>query len=184
MGSINQAPLPITLLSFLGRKMNDQHLLQWTTSSEQNNHHFILQRSNNELNFENIATIDSKAHQGNSQVAITYNYTDRSPLQGNNFYRLQQVDIDGKITYSEIISLNNDKLQNELYAYPNPVKNLLVIESLSNHDIVLMNAVGQVILKNKMEPFSGKYKSNIDFSDLSTGLYYLKAGDEILKIIK
>lgn len=184
LGSINQTPLPVTLLSFVGRTLNDQHLLQWTTSSEQNNHHFVLQRSHNALNFENIATIDSKAPHGNSQVEITYQYTDKLPLKGPNYYRLQQVDIDGKTHFSEIISLSNDQFHNELYAYPNPVKNVLVVESITNHDIALMNAVGQVILKSKMEPYGDKYKTKLNFSDLATGLYYLKAGDEILKIIK
>ena len=91
------APLPVTLLKFEAEKIGDQALLTWTTALEFNNSHFIIQRSADGINFEDIGKVYSKKSTPNA-----YNFTDNKPNKGINYYRLKQVDYDAKFEMSPI----------------------------------------------------------------------------------
>ncbi len=91
--TIGCGPLPIELLSFFCSQKGTKMSLEWITSSETNNNYFVVERSPDGVNFEDIGT---KPGSGNSNAAMKYNFTDHHPLPGPNYYRLKQVDFDGK----------------------------------------------------------------------------------------
>ncbi|HEY1038492.1 MAG TPA: hypothetical protein VGF30_03760, partial [Bacteroidia bacterium] len=92
--------LPIQLVYFTAEGLKNHTVqLKWQTASETNNNYFELQRSTDDLNFTDIARIDGA---GNSNTLINYKYIDENPIQGNNYYRLKQVDFDGNFHYSPI----------------------------------------------------------------------------------
>ena len=117
-------PLPITLLSFTGRLQPDNSvLLNWETANEINNSYFEIERSGNGIDFTGIAKLPGS---GTSAEAQDYSFIDSHPLQGINFYRLRQVDLDGHSSYSAVITVmvNGDKL---FAIAPNPVQGLLTV---------------------------------------------------------
>ena len=121
LGSEESAALPITLVSFdLNKLENGQIDLKWSTTSEQNNAFFFIERSQDGRNFKTIGSIEGA---GNSQTLLEYSFLDTQPDLGFNYYRLKQVDFNGQFEYSEIKAAYVDKVEvTEAYSvYPNPV---------------------------------------------------------------
>lgn len=95
-----QAALPVKLIEFTVSGNNASNLLQWKTAAEINSSHFIIQRSNNGTDFENIGSMGAA---GNSSMATPYAYTDFTPYSFVNYYRLLMVDKDNNKEYSNIV---------------------------------------------------------------------------------
>jgi hypothetical protein len=99
--SLNNTPLPIDLVEFNAQLINKKVKLTWTTVSEVNNDYFTVERSDkNAMDFSFIATVNS--YMNNSNVLLNYEAWDNQPLQGMQYYRLKQTDLDGEFTYSEL----------------------------------------------------------------------------------
>ncbi len=99
------SPLPIELVSFTGEKQKDgTNLLFWTTATETNNDYFVMTRSTDGLNWENIGIVQGA---GNSVSSIDYQLRDNNPPNTINYYRLVQVDYNGQSLPSGIVSINN-----------------------------------------------------------------------------
>jgi len=96
------APLPVELLSYQANLRGGIAEIHWSTATEHNNNFFTIERSNDGVKFEELATINGA---GNSSTKQTYSYKDRSPLPGINYYRLAQTDFDGSLKYMGIQSL-------------------------------------------------------------------------------
>ncbi|MFN4915460.1 MAG: T9SS type A sorting domain-containing protein [Sphingomonadales bacterium] len=94
-GSI--APLPVSLLSFSGRAADKEVHLNWVTASEQNSSHFEVERSANGKDYTAIGHVKAG---GNSFSILNYQFKDVNSINGSSYYRLKQVDVDGKFTYS------------------------------------------------------------------------------------
>jgi hypothetical protein len=98
--------LPVKLISFTAERYQEsQSQLNWSTASEINNDHFDIERSPDGTQWEKIGEVKGN---GNSNATIDYSFIDDNPLSGANYYRLKQVDADGKFEYSEIASLTLD----------------------------------------------------------------------------
>ncbi len=171
--------LPVTLYSFTGRTEGAVNLLQWTTATEINNRAFELQRSADGRNYTSIATIPSKAENGNSASQLTYQYTDTRPLSGTNFYRLKQIDFDGKFNYSDIVTLKSKATDIRISSvYPNPTRNELnlVIASPSSErvTIVVTDLTGKVILQRATQLVNGDTQESLNVQSLSAGTYMVK----------
>jgi hypothetical protein len=113
------ATLPVTLQYFSGRMTESGALLGWATAREENNAYFRVERSQDAVAFESIATIPTQAPDGNSVETLTYSFLDLSPLPGTTYYRLTQTDRDGPRTTSKIIALTREGAAPVLF--PNPV---------------------------------------------------------------
>jgi hypothetical protein len=174
------AALPVTLLNFSGEVNGKQNLLHWTTATEQNNTGFEIQRSTNGINFSKIGFVDTKAINGNSNSKITYDFTDNNYSATINYYRLKQIDKDGKFSFSNIVVLkNNNAVALGLYAiYPNPAKNILNVKTSSagNTKITLLvtDVSGKLIITKQTNVGNGESIIPLDVSHLSAGSYFLK----------
>ena len=101
LGPLN--PLPVELLYFDASLQDENSVeIKWATATETNNDFFILERSANDLNFIPIQTFTGA---NNSTQTIYYSTIDKNPVNGENFYRLKQIDNNGAFTYSEIKSV-------------------------------------------------------------------------------
>jgi uncharacterized membrane protein len=115
--------VPVEFLSFDAKRMNDKVNLTWVTASEINNSHFEVERSIDNSKFENIGTVKGN---GTTSMMNTYKLTDNiSKLMNSNattlYYRLKQVDFDGEFAYTEVRTVELNKLDAiELTVYPNP----------------------------------------------------------------
>ena len=110
-------PLPVSYISFTATPETKRVRLNWRTSTEVNNHHFNIERSANGYAFIKIGEIPGN---GNTSTYHDYIFYDDVPLKGRSFYRLQQVDMDNKFKYSDIVAVKyGDKTKFEIF--PNPV---------------------------------------------------------------
>lgn len=103
---VDLGPLPVELLSFTAQQTQQQVILEWLTATETNNAGFVVERSADARNWENIGWVEGH---GNANRMIRYQYLDRQPLQGINYYRLKQVDYDGAYEYHKIVALRVQK---------------------------------------------------------------------------
>ena len=172
--------LPVELLKFEAELIKGQVLLNWETQSELNNDYFLIERSIDGLQWESIGKVSGN---GTSNISHNYETIDGSPLLGLSYYRLKQVDFDGAFAFSEIREIYHDQ---ELFnIYPNPATEFVTVElsdnvkNIENTDIEIIDLNGKTLkaIKAKSE------KTNIDVSDLSTGVYFVKVGNTVKKVM-
>jgi len=119
-GGLGQSPLPVELLNFEAKCLEDNSVkIDWSTASENNSSHFDVRKSFDGFTWETIETVPSA---GNSTELLSYSVIDRSMTNGNVYYRLKQVDIDGQYEIFDIVNTNcgEEINANLLNIYPNP----------------------------------------------------------------
>jgi Secretion system C-terminal sorting domain len=107
-------------------------------------------------------------------TAASYEFVDKDPLS-ISFYRLRQIDNDGKETLSKVISIST-KSNSKLKVFLNPVSDELNVTGLEG-DYQIINLLGQVLLRDSS-------KTQIDVSALSQGTYLLRVGEEQVRFVK
>ena len=172
------AVLPVELLDFKATPSVSGNHLTWTTTNEVNNKGFQVERR---LGNSQQATGDSWETLGfitAKNKSSSYQFLDVTPPSGAGgaYYRLRQMDNDGKETFSKVISISS-KGSDKLKVYPNPVSNVLTVEYTEGGHYQIINLLGQQVS-------SGKAAQRIDVSVLPQGTYFLKLGLEQVKFIK
>jgi len=120
--------VPVNLLNFRAKAVKTNSLLTWQTATEANNERFEIEQSRDALHFIKIGSVKGV---GNSNILQSYSFTDYTPAKGINFYRLKQVDTDGKFVYSETRRVDfNDSPLFELYNNPSNGTNIIVKTNL------------------------------------------------------
>ena len=121
----SQGVLPIELLSFTGKLQNENVKLNWSTSFEQNNKGFEIERSLDGINFRKIGFV---AGAGNSNSTRNYSFTDPQRAVEFNYYRLKLVDIDNTFDYSDVVLVKNAFGKQDVYMAGNPITNSINIQ--------------------------------------------------------
>lgn len=124
---VSFSPLPVTLLSFSAYSTGENIDFKWSTASEKNNAYFVIERSINGTDFTEIQKIPSQVRSGNSTVRLDYTGRDLHPIKAISYYRLKQVDADGSLSYSKLISMGNEPEKN-IRLYPNPTSGDFFLE--------------------------------------------------------
>ena len=162
--------MPITFGSFTAQKQNKTVKLNWTTEQEFNSSHFIIERSADGRNWQSLASI---AAAGNSSNHLEYTAYDNLPLNGTSYYRIKEVDKDGRLQVSVVRPVNFDAGYSITVA-PNPAKDFIVVtmDRINNAGsaIQLFNASGSVVYTEK----TNLSKININTSAFARGLYFIK----------
>lgn len=179
--------LPVTWLSFTGQVTpGNNHLLRWIVASENNNKQFDIEASSDGNVFLPLAY---QLSAGNTNSQRQYEYVHINPSQGTTWYRIKQTDIDGRVSYSTIISLNNNKQSIASTIYPVPSQNRVTVN------------FGKLVSKVKMEIFTADMKSvsteyidrpvfthDINIQHFTKGAYFIRISGntsaEILRFIK
>ncbi|RYZ99427.1 MAG: T9SS type A sorting domain-containing protein [Sphingobacteriaceae bacterium] len=164
-------PLPVTLLHFSAvNYRNNTSLLGWATSAEQNNKGFIIERSANAVTWNNIGYVTSKSVNASSNSRLDYSFEDSSVLKGINYYRLKQVDIDGKFEYSKIENVLHT--QNKTIAvHPNPAGDYIIVTgTTAGEKIIILDAKGSMVLQQKCS--SSVIRISLD--NFITGNYFVQ----------
>lgn len=183
--SLTVTPLPVSLKSFTADKEGTAAELKWITANESNNKGFEVQRSADGKKWTAIGFVATQGSGAKSLSELFYSYSDEEPLNGANYYRLNQVDRDGKEQYSAVQTLNFD-LNTIVHTYPNPARSSLTVKGLRGDNTVrLINLYGQVLQTIKTDTPDLR----IDLSLVPAGMYSLqivagKANVTHLKIIK
>ncbi|MES2732684.1 MAG: T9SS type A sorting domain-containing protein [Bacteroidota bacterium] len=172
-------PLPVRLLNFEGKLATKQVEVDWRTASELNNAYFEVQRSVDAKHFEAIGRVEGS---GTTHEMRAYNYVDTKPLAGMNYYRLRQVDIDGKYEYSRVIAIDNP--QEEMELFPNPISKdmtlFLRINSLEMRQylVLIYDLQGKEVSREMVTAKAGIIDAPISQqSPLSSGTYLVRVVD-------
>jgi len=168
--------LPVELANFNASLYNTKLVnVDWITQSEQNNDHFVIERSTNGIDYLNISEIDGA---GNSSGQINYNFKDHTPIEGTvNYYRLKQVDFDGTTAYSQVKKVKVP-LSTSIVIYPNPSNGNFTIKLKENlntktsYSLIIYNTFGIIIdTKTISNNTTGvEFKLN---STIPPGLYHV-----------
>jgi hypothetical protein len=153
IGTKNSAvsPLPIELLDFKAVLINNVVELNWSTLSETNNKEFVIERSENAVDFE-VVNVTKGA--GNSSVRLNYSSMDTEPFSGVSYYRLKQVDFSGDHSYSSIVAVVNNDDSKQVIIYPNPSTgkfslNLIGFKTIDAF-VEVFDEGGKVIIRKKV----------------------------------
>ncbi|SDF71433.1 Por secretion system C-terminal sorting domain-containing protein [Dyadobacter soli] len=157
-------PLPVTLISFDAKAVEQTAVLTWATTEETNSDRFEIQRSFNGKKWETIGSVDA---QGESAATVQYSFKDTKPANGDNYYRLKMIDHDLTFTYSGIRSATFDgKLS--LVVYPNPAHEAISVNT--DHGLVKLVSIFD---KNGVKVHSGNQARSINVKGLQSGAYVL-----------
>ena len=175
---VDNTVLPIELTSFTATCDGRSSLVEWTTATEKNNDYFSLERSDDAINFTEIARV---AGAGNSIEPLDYSYTDYGIHGGDNYYRLVQVDYDGTRTASEIVVANcieTEVGEPDVQAYPNPFSSDLtvVLDNFGNRaaTIEVYDMLGKLIYTNKVAAPQNSYETILNLSNLPPAAYTVR----------
>jgi type IX secretion system substrate protein len=177
--------LPVQLSSFGATVSNCVVNLNWTSEIESGFKNYEVEYSTDGTNFKTIATLPATQITGSSQK---YFYTDPDPGKGNVFYRLQMVDIDGRVDYTKIVAMKIDCDKSQLTVYPNPVVNVLNINITNPEGETttgkLFDSNGRLIYSHNL--ISGTNTVNMDKFPRGVYLLQLIGNKEVqnIKVIK
>ena len=161
--------LPVDLISFDAVLKNRQVELIWHTLTETNNATFIVERSQDGQYWTKVL---SKEGMGNSTALKTYHEIDSNPLLGTSYYRLSQIDFDGKQTYFNPVSVNLNP--EKLRIYPNPTENILTIEGIEEASTFsFINTLGQNVVDQLEFVHVSENYIQLNTIPLSTGMYFV-----------
>lgn len=187
-GSGACVPLPIELVGFTGFMDDNERLihLTWTTKSEANNDYFTIEKSIDGIEWVYLNEVDGA---GNSSIELDYHLPDSEPYIGINYYRLSQFDFDGASEIFDPIAVINDgtSFDSEMIIIQGEGNNLINIflKDYQEETVVIdiYNLQGQVVYSKELFiNQDGLAVISLD-SDLSLGMYVIKASEEIEKTV-
>ncbi len=176
---LQSASTPVQWIDFTASKREGSVLLTWETAQEQNSKKFEIERSSDGRIFRRIGSV---AAAGNSNVISSYSYIDDKPFKGSNYYRLKQIDLDGRFTFSKVAQVNFDNGQ-RLLIFPNPASDQLTVQLPANSRFTsahILDASGKLVLQKQLA--SGSSTLDLDIRNLLPGWYVLQLrGDKIIQ---
>ncbi|MEZ4684559.1 MAG: DUF1501 domain-containing protein [Bacteroidia bacterium] len=151
--------------------------VNWQTSTETNNDYFEVQQSTDGASYRSVERVSGA---GTTDQRQTYLAFDPNPSPGLNYYRLKQVDLDGRFEYFDPVTLmvvESSELAIDVSRFPNPATDMVHINISASHEarahIELMSIEGRMILKDSFDMKSGLNQRTLSVRDLEAGLYYI-----------
>ncbi len=186
---LNEEPLPVELVKLKASPSNQAIILDWQTASEIGNEGFELERTIDPsgLGFEKISWITSL--NGNTNSLQNYSYTDKEVEEGiNYYYRLRQIDTDGKFSISPIVSASLEGRSLEIIAFPNPARDQLSLQLNAanyfrgNAVLAIYDLTGKLLSDQTIEISELTTPYSLNINHLPKGTYVLKICNEQLNL--
>ena len=167
-------PLPVELTFFKGKTSGNTNTLSWQTASEINNSQFEIERSTDGKTFEEIGKVNGN---GNNVLVADYEFEDRNPA-ALTYYRLRQVDFDGRFEYSDIVSIGRRTSDaSAVSVFPNPTTDVLNVSYFSEMEeeltITIVDITGRVVYSENSMLNDGANKLELNCNILEKGTYFL-----------
>jgi hypothetical protein len=164
--------LPVTFTNFTGIIKENKAALTWSTSHEENNSYFVIERSVNGRNYDSVGRV-----QAGSSASNTYAFTENN-TNAISYYRLKQVDISGTYVYSSVITVKNTGSNREMTVYPtqatSTIQYVVSNEAAATVMVQVFNITGQPVITTKEVLQQGINIKSLNVSHLATGAYILK----------
>jgi hypothetical protein len=168
-------PLPVNFIFFTVDCYNNMPLLTWKTAQEQNSHYFEIQKSEDGTRFTTITIIPAS---GNSSIEKTYTYTDNAASALTKYYRVAEIDIDGRKQFTSIDRNACNPAAGQIRYYPNPVQQLLFVDINATVNsaaaIKIYDSKGAMALTKSTTLQRGNNHINIDMEHFAKGNYLLQ----------
>ena len=172
---VKTSSLPVQVLNFDAKERKTDIYIYWSSINELNCDRYVVEKSLDGINFDDLESI--KATGNNSNNTNKYSVIDLNPSLGLNYYRLKQIDFDGKSTYSKVVSIAMEN-RDEIMISPNPFIDYFIINSYfynDNNTIELINSEGKVLYSYKTT--RGFNRLKINTTDLPKGMFYCKVNN-------
>lgn len=171
------APLAVTLISLSAGVQQGVPQLKWQTAAEKNCKGFEIEHSSDGKTWSNIGFVSSKGENGNAARTLSYEFKHNAATNGKHFYRLRQIDLDGKATLSKTVSVLLQSSTAVLQLYPNVIDqnaSRFTLAGLSgNSEIAVFNIAGARVLY-----FTSESETEvIDMANVSSGTYQVLVRD-------
>ena len=155
--------LPVTYSEELRAYRQHQEIeLEFSVSQQINNSHFEIEHSINGQNFHPIGIIQGEI---NSNEEINYSFIHDLPKSGNNYYRVKQVDLDGKFSFGRISRVLFE-VNSPLIIYPNPAKDYIYSNCIEKNDIIIYSLHGEPLFQGHID------HDGVDITNLKNGVYF------------
>ena len=182
VGSNNS--LPVEMLSFTAKASGAAAILNWSTASEINNSHFVVERSTNNEVFEKVGEVKGNETSFNTNK---YEFVDATAKTYGTtvYYRLIQVDMDGSENNSGVVSVNFSAEGNAISVVPNPFTQSFTIHmgDQANHTVTLTDVSGRVLATQTVVNSSSITMSEME--GLSSGVYFITIDStKRIKVVK
>jgi pimeloyl-ACP methyl ester carboxylesterase len=169
-----QSPLPVSFTAINAQFVAGKVLVKWTTAQEYNNNYFMVEHSTDGRNFNTAGSVAAYNLAQGSQ----YQFADPGYKMGKNYYRIKQLDKDGRFSYSAIATILISAKGN-INIYPNPATDKLVINAANlqqgNHSIRIINTMGQSVFIQSFN--SSNNSTNVDIARWPSGIYWIELSD-------
>ena len=165
--------LPVELIYFDVAKLDNTHTLIWKTASEINNNYFEIQRSKDGVHFWSIGSVDGA---GNSYEVLSYSF---NVEDGDYYYRLEQVDFDGKSEYSHVIFSSSDDLNSEIIQKGNSNEMFVLFNNSGIQELKVIDINGKLITSNSIEAYEGE-RFNFKVNQQGFYIIYLQTSNGLL----
>ena len=171
--AFNATVLPVTIIYFTAWKRPDANRLTWMTTDERDFSQFEIEKSTDGVNFVRIGT---KAARGGIKTETTYSFDDNE-IKALQFYRLKQIDINGKPTYSNIIRVNRDDITNAKVIFSNKITSILALRIIDmpadQLSLKIIDNSGREVRSQNVRIAPGENSVQLNTGSLPSGFYYL-----------
>ncbi|QGW27747.1 T9SS type A sorting domain-containing protein [Phnomibacter ginsenosidimutans] len=185
---VPDATLPVTWLDVQAKGNSDHNLISWTVGSEQNNNRFDVQISRDGNSYTTMGSIRSR---GNTNSSRVYNFKHIKPQAGINYYRILQVDADGKSSMSKVVSVRSTATSNARpFVFPTVATSSITLNmgELVTKPVQWELFSSDMRLMKRSASISNFVQTGIDVSTLPAGTYFLRINkdgkQESLKFVK
>ena len=173
--SLDCTQLGVELLSIDAKTVDPGVQVEWTTSSEHESSHFLVERSSDGIAFSSLGHVLAM---GQSVVPVDYRFLDRAPELGMNYYRLVQVDLDGTATNSRLVSVMHGAGPGSVLVVPNPVRDRATVDITADTDgrleVDLLDARGSTVKRMQFALVAGPNRVPIPVEGIKAGAYTLR----------
>lgn len=173
---ITESPLPVVFQGKLSAKQfKDDIQLQWSVATQINNEKYVVEHSADGKNFTSIGEI---AGDGTSYEIKNYDFIHTAPSIGINYYRIKQIDVNGKYSYSDIASIRYDGNE-ETKIYPNPATSEVTINTTSPASLQIIDVQGKILSKQTIS----EGQNTINLAGLPKGVLIFMVGNQRFKVL-
>lgn len=172
--SLEVSVLPVEITKFTIVKQPKDILLEWQTATEINSDRFVIEHSSDGQGFSSIGEVKAA---GFSNAIQNYRFVDEMPTNGNNYYRLRQIDRDGSFEYSDLRAMLFYNFDKDLSIYPNPTMGNIIVKNQSDKafKVTITDLSGKTVyVRNGVTPGA----TMIDLSNLPKSMYTLEITDD------
>jgi len=182
--------LPVALSDFKATVVNKGIQLNWATQTEQNNDYFAVEHSLNGADFKTVEIINGA---GDSEKRTAYTYTHTTPVNGNNYYRLRMVDMDGKTKNSHVVVERFSRTFGGVATFPNPAYTETSIRLTASADesgtMEVYDLSGRLIHNDAVQLTAGDNLIEVNCSEWIPNHYLIRIsgeqfGEELIRVVK